>query len=130
VQAGPYSVPTLVAAIVVLVVLLFGVAAGRAKSRWTLLIAGLVAALVVGIVVTAVGGVPADHGPATEITALYRLAVPLAVPFVAGWLCARGSWTRRLVVLAVAAGLLAFFPYAAAGQATADSLLTSPEVSP
>jgi hypothetical protein len=48
---------------------------------------------------------------------------------VAGWLCARGSWLRRLLVVGVAAVLLATFPYAAAGRATADTLLGSTEVS-
>jgi hypothetical protein len=130
VQAGSYSVPTTVAAIALAVVFLVGIAAGRAKARWTLLAAGLVAVLAVGIVVTAVAGGPVGDAPAAEITALYQLAVPLGVAFAAGWLCAHGSWVRRLLVVATAAVLLAFFPYAAAGQATADSLLGASEVSP
>ena len=126
VQAGPYSVSTPVAAVVLGVVLLLGVLAARAKARWTLLLAGLAGALVVGIVVNAAGGGPPGDDSAAEITALYQVSVPLAVPFAAGWLCGRGSWLRRLVVVAVAAVLLASFPYAAAGQATADTLLRSP----
>lgn len=129
-QAGPYPVSTTVAAIVLGVVLVVGVVAGRAKARWTLLVTGLVAALALGIVVTATVGVPAGADSATEIAALYQFALPLAVAFVAGWLCARGSWLRRLLVVGVAALLLASFPYAAAGRATADTLLESTEVHP
>jgi hypothetical protein len=123
-------VSTTVAAIVLGAVLLVGVLAGRAKARWTLLVAGLVAVLAVGIVVTATTGVPVGDDPAVEIAALYVLTVPLAVAFLAGWLCARGSWLRRLLVIGVAAVLLATFPYDAAGRFTADSLLGSTEVSP
>ncbi|MFD1530520.1 hypothetical protein [Pseudonocardia aurantiaca] len=128
-QVGPISVSTPVAAVALGVVLLLGVLAGRAKARWMLLVAGLVGALVAGIVVTAIGGGPPGDDSATEITALYRVTVPLAVAFLAGWLCGRGSWLRRLLVVAVAAVLLASFPYDAAGRATADSLLRSSEVS-
>jgi hypothetical protein len=129
VQAGPYPVSTTLAATILGVVLVVGVFAGRAKARWTLLVAGLAAVLAVGIVVTATTGVPAGDD-AAEITALYQLTLPLAVAFAAGWLCARGSWLRRLLVVGIAAVLLATFPYTAAGQATAESLLTSDEVSP
>jgi peptidoglycan/LPS O-acetylase OafA/YrhL len=130
VQAGDLPVSTTVAAIVLGVVLLVGIFAGRAKARWTLLVAGLAAVLVLAIAVTAATGGPAGDASAAEITALYQLALPLGVAFAAGWLCARGSWLRRLLVLGVAALLLASFPYVAAGQATADTLLGSSEVNP
>lgn len=123
---GPYSVSTAVAGIVVVVALLIGVAAGRAKRRWTLLIGGLVVVLVLGIALVAVSGGPAGDDPAVEITELYTVTVPFGVAYAAGWLCGRGSWLRRLVVLGIAAVLLAVFPYAAAGQVTADSLLRAP----
>lgn len=119
------STPAAVAAVVLLVVLLVGVAAGRAKGRWTLLAAGLCGVLVVGAVLTALTGGPPGDDPALEITALYTVTVPLAVAYAAGWLCGRGSWLRRFLVLGVAALLLAAFPYAAAGQLTADSLLSA-----
>lgn len=122
-SAGPYEVSVAVAAAVLLGVLLVGVGASRAKSRWTLLATGLVAILVAGIVLVAVADDPAGDDPGTEIAALYTVTVPLAVAFVAGWLAAKGSWLRRFVVVGVAALLLAAFPYAAAGQATAEALL-------
>ncbi|WP_232663014.1 hypothetical protein [Pseudonocardia sp. TRM90224] len=106
---------------VLVVVLVLGILAGRAKRRWTYLLTGLAAVVVLGIAVTAVAGVPGDD-PATEVTALYSTTVPLIVGYLAGWLCGRGTWFRRLVVIAVAALLLAVFPYAAAGAATAGLL--------
>jgi peptidoglycan/LPS O-acetylase OafA/YrhL len=112
-----------VAVVVLLAVLLVGVVTGRAKGRWTLLVAGLVGVLVLGAVLTALSGGPPGDDPAAEITALYTVAVPLGVAYTAGWLCGRGTWLRRFVVLGVAALLLAAFPYAAAGQLTADTLL-------
>lgn len=112
-----------VAGAVLLVVLLVGVVAGRARRRWALLLAGLVAVIVLGVVTTSLTSAP-DQGlgdtRAGGIARLYTTAVPLVVVFVAGWLCARGTWFRRLIVLAAAALLLAAFPYAAAGQATAN----------
>lgn len=109
------------APIVLGVVLLVGVLAGRAKRRWALLVAGVLAVAVLGGAVTALAdGARAD--PAVGITAFYRIVVPLGVAFVAGWLCGRGPWLRRLVVLAAAVLLLAAFPYEAAGRATADAL--------
>ncbi|OLT20385.1 hypothetical protein BJF78_09815 [Pseudonocardia sp. CNS-139] len=124
-QVGPYPVSIPVAAVVLAVVLLIGVAAGRAKGRLVLLVVGLVTVVVFGIVVNAATGGPPGDDPAAEVTALYQFALPPAVAFTAGWLCAHGSWLRRLVVLALAAVLLASFPYVAAGRATADSLLGS-----
>jgi hypothetical protein len=117
-----------VAALVLVLVLLVGVAAGRTKRRWTLLLTGLLGVLVFGVVVIAVAGAPAPAVPgdrAAEITAFYTVVVPLIVAFAAGWLCGRAGWLRRLVVVGVAALLVAAFPYAAAGRVTADSLLGS-----
>jgi hypothetical protein len=108
---------------VLLVVLLIGVAAGRAKSRWTVLVAGLVVIAAVGVVLTAVGGGPPSDDSAAELTALYTITLPLVIAYVAGWLLVRGGWLRRFLVIAVGAMLLVVFPYAAAGQATADAFL-------
>lgn len=112
------------AALVLVGVLLVGVAAGRAKRRWTLLVAGVVALVVLAGVLTGVVGAPEDDR-AAGITALYRIAVPLVVAFGAGWLCGRGTWFGRALVLGAAVLLLAAFPYDAAGRATADALLGS-----
>jgi hypothetical protein len=109
-----------VAAVVLLVVLVIGIGAGRSKRRWSLLLLGLVVAAGVGVVTTAVTGGPGER--ADEIARLYTWLVPPVVAFLAGWLCARGSWFLRIVVIAAAALLLAAFPYAAAGRAT-DQLL-------
>jgi purine-cytosine permease-like protein len=122
-SAGPFPVATAVTGAVLLVVLLVGVAAGRAKTRWTLLAAGIVVIVAVGIVLTAVSGGPATEEPGAELTALYTVTVPLVVSYAAGWLAVRGTWLRRFLVVGVAALLLAAFPYAAAGQATADAFL-------
>lgn len=116
-----------VAGIVLLVVALVGVSAGRAKRRWTLLVVGLLALAVCGLALFTLGGTAgAGVGldTAAGISALYGVSVPLLVAFAAGWLCARGTLLRRLLVIGAAALLLAAFPYAAAGQATADALLT------
>ncbi len=108
---------------VLLAVLLIGVVAGRAKSRWTGLAAGIVVIVAAGVVLTAVrGATPADD-PGTELTALYTVALPLVIAYVAGWLLVRGGWLRRFLVVAVGGLLLVAFPYAAAGQATADAFL-------
>jgi nicotinamide riboside transporter PnuC len=109
---------------VLLAVLLVGLAAGRAKGRWTLLVAGIVVIAAVGVVLTAVGGTPTAEEPAAELTALYTITLPLVITYVAGWLLARGSWLRRFLVIAVGALLLVAFPYAVAGQATADAFLS------
>lgn len=107
-----------VAVVVLLVVLLVGVVAGRSKRRMSLLLTGLVAVIVLGVAATAVTGGP-DPTRAAAIARLYTSVVPLAVAFLAGWLCGKATWFARLVVIGVAALLLAAFPYAAAGQATA-----------
>jgi hypothetical protein len=108
---------------VLLAVLLIGVLAGRAKGRWTALAAGIVVIGAVGVVLTAVGGGPENEDPGAELTALYTITLPLAIAYVAGWLLVRGGWLRRFLVIAVGALLLVAFPYAAAGQATADAFL-------
>jgi hypothetical protein len=119
-----------VAALVLLVVLVVGVAAGRTKRRWTLLLAGLLGVLVLGIVIVALAEPAGTGDRAAAITALYTVAVPLVVAFTAGWLCGRGTWFRRLVVLGVAVVLLAAFPYAAAGRVTADTLFRPAAAAP
>lgn len=115
------------ALIVLLVVLLLGVVVGRGKRRLTLLLAGLVAVIAVGLAATAVTG-GSDASQAAAVARLYTTVVPLAVAFTAGWLCGRASWFGRLVVVGVAVLLLAFFPYAAAADATAA--LLGPGVTP
>ena len=122
-DAGPFPVATAVTGVVLLLVLAVGVAAGRAKGRWTLLAAGIVAIVAVGIVLTAVTGGPDTEDPAVELAALYTVTVPLALALLAGWLAAHGSWVKRFLVVAVATLVLAVFPYALAGRATADALL-------
>lgn len=123
-SAGAFPVATAVTGAVLLVVLFVGVAAGRAKTRWTLLFTGLVAILVVGIVLTAVGGGPDTEDPSLELAALYTVTVPLALAYLAGWLAAHGSWLKRFLVVGAAVVLLAVFPYALAGQVTADAFLS------
>jgi hypothetical protein len=109
-----------VGAAVLLVVLLIGVGAGRAKHRLTLLVVGIVAIAVAGFLLTGMTARSADR--AAQLTAMYGISVPLAVAYLAGWLCGRGSWFKRLLVVGAAAVLLAVFPYAAAAQATAAAL--------
>lgn len=108
---------------VLLAVLLIGIVAGRAKSRWTVLATGIVVIAAVGVVLTAVGGGPPTDDPAVELTALYTITLPLVIAYVAGWLVVHGGWLRRFLVIAIGALLLVAFPYAAAGQATADAFL-------
>lgn len=120
---GPFPVATAVTLAVLVVVLVIGVAAGRAKGRWTLLAAGVVVLAAAGVVLTAVDGGPDTDDPGAELAALYTITVPLAIAFLAGWLLAHGSWLRRFLIVAAATLLLAVFPYAAAGQATADAFL-------
>lgn len=127
-SASPLPYAPAVTGAVLLVVLLIGVAAGRAKGRWTLLAAGLVVLAAAGVVLTAVADRPAGGGgaaqdEAAELTALFTITLPLVIAYVAGWLLVRGGWLRRLLVIAVGALLLVAFPYAAAGQATADAFL-------
>jgi glycerol uptake facilitator-like aquaporin len=110
-----------VGALVLLVVLVVGVAAGRSKRRFGLLLVGIIVIAVVGFVVTATTG--GAVGPrAADLARLYSTALPPLVAFVAGWFCARGSWFTRIVVIAAAALLLAAFPYARAGEVTAAVL--------
>ena len=106
---------------VLLVLLVVGVAVGRSKRHWGLLLIGVIAVAAIGFVVTAATGGPVGTR-AGDIARLYTTAVPPLVAFVAGWICARGSWFTRIVVIAAAALLLAVFPYASAGGATADLL--------
>ncbi len=115
------GVPVGVAALVLLVVLVVGVAVGRSKRRFGLLLVGIIVIAVVGFVVTATTS-GAVGTRAADIARLYTTAVPPLVAFVAGWICARGSWFTRIVVIAAAAVLLAAFPYATAGDATANLL--------
>ena len=122
-SAGPLPYAPAVTGAVLLVVLLVGVAAGRAKSRWTVLAAGLVVLAAAGVVLTAAGNAPVGEDPAVELTVLYTITLPLVIAYVAGWLLVRGGWLRRLLVVAVGAVLLVAFPYAAAGQATAAAFL-------
>jgi hypothetical protein len=112
-----------VTGVVLLAVLVVGIAAGRAKGRWTALVTGIVVIVAVGVVLTAVGGGPASDAPGAELAALYTITLPLVVAYVAGWLVVHGGWLRRFLVIAVGAVLLVVFPYAAAGQATADAFL-------
>ncbi|OJY46898.1 MAG: hypothetical protein BGP03_27660 [Pseudonocardia sp. 73-21] len=101
--------------------LVVGIAAGRSKRRFGLLLIGIIAIAVIGFVVTA-ATTGAVGTRAADIARLYTIAVPPLVAFVAGWICARGSWFTRIVVIAAAALLLAAFPYANAGDATARLL--------
>jgi hypothetical protein len=122
-SAGLLPYAPAVTGAVLLVVLIIGVVAGRAKGRWMLLVSGIVIIAAIGVVLTAVGGGPPTDDPGAELTALYTITLPLVIAYVAGWLVARGGWLRRFLVIAVGALLLVAFPYAAAGQATADAFL-------
>lgn len=117
--------PDAVGALVLLAVFAVGVLAGRAKGRFLLLLAGLVVvvaavAVVGGVTGTDLSAPPAVLGP--RLADVYAVVVPPAVAFLAGWLVARGSWFARAVVVGAAVLLLAAFPYAAAGAATATAL--------
>lgn len=116
----------IVAGLAVLVgVALVGLVAGSSKGRVGLLLAGLVAAVVIGLLVV---GVPDLTGPrdvaGARLADLYGLVLPPAVAFVTGWSIARGTWFRRVVVVGFAVLVLAAFPYAAAGAATAGALVS------
>jgi hypothetical protein len=118
-----------VAGLALVLVLLVGVVAGRTKRRWAFLLTGLLVVLVFGVLVIAVAGAPDPAVPgdrAAEITAFYTVVVPLLVAFAAGWMCGRSGWIQRLVVVGVAALVVAAFPYAAVGRATADTLPGAP----
>ncbi len=117
--------PDAAGALVLLGVLVLGVLAGRAKGRVGLLLGGLLAVAVLGVVAAAVTGVdpaapPEVLGP--RLGAVYAVAVPPLVAFVAGWVAARTSWFVRVVVVGVAVLALAALPYAALGAATATAL--------
>lgn len=110
-----------IAGAVLLVVLVIGVVAGRARRRWTLLVVGLVVVVVAGSAV-ALATTPLRSGSADRVQEYAKVlstVVPLAVAYAAGWVCGRGSWFLRIVVIGAAALLLAVFPYsvAAAGLA-------------
>lgn len=117
--------PDAAGALVLLGVLVLGVLAGRPRGRVALLLGGLLVIAVLGVVLAAVNGVdpgvpPEVLGP--RLAAVYSLAVPPLVAFLAGWVAARASWTARVVVVAVAVLALAALPYAALGAATATAL--------
>ncbi|MHA6781242.1 hypothetical protein ACVGOW_09655 [Pseudonocardia saturnea] len=115
-----------VGALVLLAVFVVGVLAGLAKGRIGLLVIGLIAVAVLGLVVAGITGVDLS-GPraavAERLTAVYSAVLPPAFAFTAGWLATRGTWFRRALTVGVAVLLLAAFPYAAAGAATAGALV-------
>lgn len=113
-----------VAGVVLLGVLLVGVLAGRSRRRWTLLLVGLAVVVVAGSVVALSTGPPrsASVDRVQEYAKVLATVVPPAVAYGAGWLCGRGSWFLRIVVVAAAALLLAVFPYPAAAAALARLL--------
>ncbi|MCO1656626.1 hypothetical protein [Pseudonocardia humida] len=116
IDVGPNS--SAVAGAVLLGVLVIGILAGRAKQRLTLLLFGLLA--MVGVVIALNALVRQQGGDrAAEFTGLYLLGLPLVAVYLAGWLCARGSWFTRVLVVVLAVALVLVFPYAQAGQATA-----------
>ncbi|GAA3241842.1 hypothetical protein GCM10017691_45410 [Pseudonocardia petroleophila] len=118
--------PNAVGAVVLVAVFVVGLLAGLAKQRVALLLVGLVAVVVLGLVVAGVTGLD-PAGPrdavAARLTAVYAAVVPPAIAFVAGWLVTRGTWFRRALTAGVAVLVLAAFPYAAAGAATAGALV-------
>lgn len=114
------------AALVLLVVLLIGVAMGRSRARFLLLFAGLVAIGAGAVILASVGGSP---DKAAAMARFYTIFVPVGTALLAGWLCAKGSWFKRLIVLALAAILVAVFPSDAAGRASAGLIKAAP-VSP
>ena len=109
--AVPGGVP--LSALVLVVVLVVGVVAGRAKGRYLLLLVGVVGTVVAGAVLAGVSIPTGWSNRAAWVGGLLPIAVPLLVAFLAGWLCGRASWFFRILVLAAAALLVAFFPYAA-----------------
>lgn len=110
---------------VLVAVLVIGLVAGCSRGRTGLLLAGLVAVVVIG---TLAVGVPDLGGPrdalAARLATIYAVVLPPTIAFVAGWLLARGTWFRRALVVGAAVLLLAAFPYAAAGAATAAALVS------
>lgn len=113
-------------ALVLVAVFVVGLLAGMAKGRIGLLLVGLVAVVVLGLVLGGVSGVDLS-GPRDAVAArladVYAAVLPPAIAFTAGWLTARGTWFRRALVVGVGVLLLAAFPYAAAGAATAGVLV-------
>jgi hypothetical protein len=117
--------PAAASALVLLGVFVLGVVAGRAKGRVVLLLAALLLVAVLGLVLAVVVGVdpaapPDVLGP--RLGAVYALAVPPLLAFLAGWIAARASWPVRVVVVAATVLALAALPYAALGAATATAL--------
>jgi hypothetical protein len=107
-----------IAGAVLLGALLIGVLAGRAKQRFTFLVFGVLG--VIGAVIAFNAFVrPPTGDRAAEFTGLYLLGLPLLTAYAAGWLCARGSWFSRLLVVVAAVALVLLFPYAQAGESTA-----------
>lgn len=107
-----------VAGAVLLGALLIGVLAGRATKRSAFLVFGLLGTVGVVIALNALMRPPTGDRT-TEFTGLYLLGLPLVTAYLAGWLCARGSWFSRLLVVVVAVALVLVFPYAQAGRSTA-----------
>jgi len=120
------SDPNAVGAAVLLAVFVVGVVAGLAKQRVALLLVGLVAVVVLGLVVAGITGLD-PGGPREAVAArladVYAAVLPPATAFVTGWLVTRGTWFRRALTVGVAVLVLAAFPYAAAGAATAGVLV-------
>ncbi len=117
--------PAAASALVLLGVFVLGVVAGRAKGRVVLLLGGLLLVAVLGLVLAVVVGVdpaapPDVLGP--RLGAVYALAVPPLLAFLAGWIAARASWLVRVVVVAATVLALAALPYAALGAATAGAV--------
>ena len=117
--------PAAASALVLLGVFVLGVVAGRAKGRVVLLLAALLLVAVLGLVLAVVVGVdpaapPDVLGP--RLGAVYALAVPPLLAFLAGWIAARASWPVRVVVVAATVLALAALPYAALGAATAGAV--------
>ncbi len=117
--------PAAASALVLLGVFVLGVVAGRAKGRVVLLLGGLLLVAVLGLVLAVVEGVdpaapPDVLGP--RLGAVYALAVPPLLAFLAGWIAARASWPVRVVVVAATVLALAALPYAALGAATAGAV--------
>lgn len=107
-------------------VFVVGLLAGLAKQRFGLLLGGLAAVVVLGLVMAGITGLDLS-GPrdavADRLAGVYAAVLPPAIAFVAGWLATRGTWFRRALTVGVAVLVLAAFPYAAAGAATAGVLV-------
>ena len=80
---------------------------------------------VLALVLAGVNGVDPGAPPdvlGPRLAAVYAVAVPPLLAFLAGWIAARTSWFTRVVVVGVAVLALAALPYAALGAATATAL--------